>query len=158
MKGIGKRRGRLIFSIVFSKDVVFILDSAFVRLLSRSSAVPERSPMAPGIRDLQLTALSGRRVAEEDGGGDLEDVRLLDAYDREESGLAEGEELAAAGEGDVRSLQLKVTGMTCSACSNSVEAALTALPGVSKATVSLLQNMARVIFDPSLVTVCDSSK
>ncbi|CAA6671862.1 unnamed protein product [Spirodela intermedia] len=95
--------------------------------------------MAPGIRDLQLTALSGRRVLEEDGGGDLEDVRLLDAYDREESG-------------EVRSVQLKVTGMTCSACSNSVEAALTALPGVSKATVSLLQNVARVVFDSSLVT------
>jgi cation transport ATPase len=38
--------------------------------------------------------------------------------------------------------------MTCSACSAIVEAALRAVPGVSNAVVSLLQQIARVEFDP----------
>ncbi|MQL94187.1 hypothetical protein Taro_026841 [Colocasia esculenta] len=80
----------------------------------------------------------------------MEDVRLLDAYDWEERGVAAEGEVAAGG-GATRSVQVRVTGMTCSACSTSVEVALTALPGVAGASVSLLQNTARVVFDPSLV-------
>ncbi|KAJ0980831.1 hypothetical protein J5N97_009086 [Dioscorea zingiberensis] len=103
--------------------------------------------MASALRDLQLTAVSGglRRATEgitaRGATDDLEDVRLLDSYDEESRG--EDEEL--------RTIQVKVTGMTCSACSNSVESAITALQGVQAATVSLLQNKAHVVFDPRLV-------
>lgn len=44
-----------------------------------------------------------------------------------------------------------VTGMTCAACSNSVESALLAVDGVLKASVALLQNKAFVVFDAQLV-------
>jgi copper chaperone CopZ len=105
--------------------------------------------MAPGpsLQDLQLTSLSSRRDAD---GDELEDVRLLDSYD-EEMGLRVSSESADLG---VKKVQLKVTGMTCSACTNSVESAVKALDGVVSASVSLLQNRAYVVFDPAFRKVC----
>lgn len=79
--------------------------------------------------------------------GDLEDVRLLDEYEDEEVKLSEG----------MRRIQVRITGMTCAACSNSVENALISLNGVVRASVALLQNKADVVFHPSLVNVSLSS-
>lgn len=45
-------------------------------------------------------------------------------------------------------VDVKVLGMTCAACSNSVEKALLKLDGVISATVALLQNRAVVEYDP----------
>ncbi|KAK9152500.1 hypothetical protein Syun_010809 [Stephania yunnanensis] len=107
--------------------------------------------MAPaGHRDLQLTPLSSA------GGDALEDVRLLDSYEEEERQSKEnGQEQSRVGEVVVlvgaKRVQVRVTGMTCAACSGSVEAALVAIPGVVSASVALLQNRADVVFDPSLV-------
>ncbi|CAN1225449.1 Copper-transporting ATPase RAN1 [Linum grandiflorum] len=50
----------------------------------------------------------------------------------------------------MRKIQLRVTGMTCAACSNSVESALRGINGVLSASVALLQNRADVVFDPTL--------
>ena len=47
----------------------------------------------------------------------------------------------------------QVDGMTCSACSSSVEAVLMQLNGVSGATVDLLQNRVEVIFEPRKIAV-----
>ncbi|KAK9826100.1 hypothetical protein WJX81_003066 [Elliptochloris bilobata] len=44
--------------------------------------------------------------------------------------------------------RLRVSGMTCSACSATVEAALEAVPGVAHAAVSLLQQEALAEYDP----------
>ncbi|PIN13716.1 Cation transport ATPase [Handroanthus impetiginosus] len=85
------------------------------------------------MRDLQLTAASRKSVP--DAG---EEVSLLSAYDEENSS-------------NLRRLQVRVTGMTCAACSNSVESALMSLNGIVKASVALLQNKADVSFDPSLL-------
>lgn len=99
--------------------------------------------MAPSFGGLQLTPFSsgGRKTLPEDDAGDLEDVRLLDAYKEDDSGLEEG----------MRGIQVRVTGMTCAACSNSVEGALRDVNGVLRASVALLQNRADVVFDPKLV-------
>lgn len=99
--------------------------------------------MAPSFGGLQLTPLSsgGRKTLPDDDAGDLEDVRLLDAYKEDDSGLEEG----------MRGIQVRVTGMTCAACSNSVEGALRDVNGVLRASVALLQNRADVVFDPKLV-------
>ena len=43
---------------------------------------------------------------------------------------------------------LRVGGMTCSACSGAVEAALRKLPGVQTAVVSLITGVAEVRYDP----------
>lgn len=103
----------------------FLLPFLFLRFLS---------PMAPGLGGLQLTSLAGG------GDGDeLEDVRLLDSYDEIDGG--------------VRRIQVTVTGMTCAACSNSVESALTSLDGVLSASVALLQNKADVVFNSTLLKV-----
>nr|AYW01703.1 HMA7 protein [Morus alba] len=97
--------------------------------------------MAPNSRSLQLTQLS---VSGAGDSGDLEEVRLLDAYENlEEEGVI--------GEGTMKRIQVGVTGMTCAACSNSVEAALMSVHGVLRASVALLQNKADVVFDPRLV-------
>lgn len=104
--------------------------------------------MARSIRDLQLTSLvSGIENSSAADSGDLEDVRLLDSYDKSdcsyESELEQG----------IKRIQVRVTGMTCAACSNSVEAALKAVDGVLSASVALLQNKADVVFNSSLVKV-----
>jgi Cu+-exporting ATPase len=46
---------------------------------------------------------------------------------------------------------LAIEGMTCSACSTAAEAALRALPGVSRAAVSLMGAAAEVSYDPALL-------
>jgi Cu+-exporting ATPase len=98
--------------------------------------------MAPSSKNLQLTKFAG---AGEDS-GDLEDVRLLDSYE-------DGDSFNKIEEG-MRKVQVRVTGMTCAACSNSVESALNSVNGVVRASVALLQNRADVAFDPNLVKVC----
>ena len=92
--------------------------------------------MAPGSRDVQLTSLAG---AGDDYG---EEVRLLDSFDSR-VGI----------DGGMRRIQVRVTGMTCAACSTSVESALGAVDGVITASVALLQNKADVVFNPALVKV-----
>ncbi|XP_038980645.1 cation-transporting ATPase HMA5-like [Phoenix dactylifera] len=110
--------------------------------------------MAPSLRDLQLTPLSGRRrpeaISVREDSGDLEDVRLLDSYDLEEP-PPPAADARGGDEKEAKRIQVRVSGMTCSACTNSVEAAITALGGVTRASVSLLQNKAHVVFDPNLV-------
>ncbi|XP_022926513.1 copper-transporting ATPase RAN1-like [Cucurbita moschata] len=107
--------------------------------------------MAPGLRDLQLTQVAHRPSAisaPPELSEDLEDVRLLDSYESPEENLGEiGETM--------RRVQVTVSGMTCAACSNSVESALRGLNGVLTASVALLQNRADVVFDPSIVKVED---
>ncbi|GMP71334.1 hypothetical protein CsSME_00029790 [Camellia sinensis var. sinensis] len=105
--------------------------------------------MAQRLRDLQLTAAGGggrrKQAAIDEESGDLEDVRLLDDYEDGNSAKLEGFE-----EGTKR-IQVAVTGMTCAACSNSVEGALRSVNGVLRASVALLQNKADVVFYPNLV-------
>ncbi|XP_052181155.1 copper-transporting ATPase RAN1 isoform X2 [Diospyros lotus] len=103
--------------------------------------------MAPSQRDVQLTAVAGgwERGATDEEAGDLEGVRLLDSYEAaapaEDEGLGKG----------AKRIQLRVTGMTCAACSNSVEGALRSVEGVLWASVALLQKKADVVFDPNLL-------
>ncbi|KAF8412670.1 hypothetical protein HHK36_000638 [Tetracentron sinense] len=105
--------------------------------------------MAPSVRDLQLTPVSGDRkpakVVDAEDSGDLEDVRLLDSYEEEER---EKEDVVEEG---MRRIHVRISGMTCAACSNSIEAALVGVNGVVRASVALLQNKADVVFDPKLV-------
>ncbi|XP_015957388.1 copper-transporting ATPase RAN1 [Arachis duranensis] len=102
--------------------------------------------MAPSVRDIQLTPAgktSLAAAAAADDSGDLEDVRLLDSYDKDD--------VEAAATTSTKRIQVRVTGMTCAACSNSVESALMSVDGVVSASVALLQNRADVVFNPSLV-------
>ena len=92
--------------------------------------------MAPSAIGLQLTGAGGKAAPEDAG----EEERLLSGFDEESSG-------------NLSRIQVSVTGMTCAACSNSVESALMSLNGVVKASVALLQNKADVTFDPALVKV-----
>ncbi|KAF0904925.1 hypothetical protein E2562_038707 [Oryza meyeriana var. granulata] len=100
---------------------------------------------------LQLSAVAaGRRPAAGGGGGDeMEDVALLESYDEEMGGSS------AAGAGEEEEAHVRVTGMTCSACTSAVEGAVSARRGVRRVAVSLLQNRAHVVFDPALVKVED---
>lgn len=55
-------------------------------------------------------------------------------------------------ESTLDSTTIKVSGMSCGGCVKSVSGALTALPGVAKAEVSLELAQAIVDFDPAQVT------
>ncbi|KAL6603682.1 hypothetical protein ACP70R_044043 [Stipagrostis hirtigluma subsp. patula] len=104
---------------------------------------------------LQLSAVAagGRPAAAGGGADEMEDVALLDAYD-EEMGAPPPPAPAAAG-GEEAEAHVRVTGMTCSACTSAVEAAVSARRGVRRVAVSLLQNRARVAYDPALAKVED---
>ncbi|CAF2091411.1 unnamed protein product [Brassica napus] len=104
--------------------------------------------MAPSRRDLQLTPLSGDTAAEI---GAMEEVRLLDSYDDDDNDDSLSKIEEGSGGSGLRKIQVGITGMTCAACSNSVEGALMSVNGVFKASVALLQNRADVLFDPNLV-------
>ncbi|ESQ39567.1 hypothetical protein EUTSA_v10000758mg [Eutrema salsugineum] len=111
--------------------------------------------MAPSRRDLQLTPITGDGLGSSAAEiGAMEEVRLLDSYDEGEENadfLSRIEEGGGSVNSGLRKIQVGVTGMTCAACSNSVEGALMSVNGVVKASVALLQNRADVIFDPNLV-------
>ncbi|XP_054777670.1 copper-transporting ATPase RAN1-like [Prosopis cineraria] len=100
--------------------------------------------MAPSIKNLQLTSLATAAADDVDADG-MEEVRLLDSYEDRNYNGSDGIE-----EG-LKRIHVRVTGMTCAACSNSVEAALKAVDGVTSASVALLQNKADVVYNPSLV-------
>ncbi len=53
----------------------------------------------------------------------------------------------------MKSTNIKISGMTCGGCAASVTRALTALPGVAKASVSLEKALAVVEYDPDRVSV-----
>jgi Cu+-exporting ATPase len=104
---------------------------------------------------VQLSAVAGGRPAAAGGrGDDMEDVALLDSYD-EEMGMPPPPGGAAAEEEAAAEAHVRVTGMTCSACTSAVEAAVSARRGVRRVAVSLLQNRAHVVFDPALAKVED---
>lgn len=90
--------------------------------------------MGPTTRDLEMNRFT---LGGDDD--DLEEVRLLESYEDTKA--------------TTQRIQLRVNGMTCSACSTSVESALVALPAVRSAAVALLQNRADVSFDPRLAQV-----
>ncbi|MEX2240902.1 MAG: heavy metal-associated domain-containing protein [Burkholderiales bacterium] len=49
----------------------------------------------------------------------------------------------------METVRLKIEGMTCTGCVNSVTRVLAALPGVSEADVSLTKARAKVTYDPA---------
>ncbi|HVB10114.1 MAG TPA: heavy metal translocating P-type ATPase [Bacillota bacterium] len=60
---------------------------------------------------------------------------------------------AGYGAGELKEITLPVKGMTCDNCVDHVHAALSGVPGVQSAAVSLDDASARVVFDPAAATV-----
>ncbi|CAM6114505.1 unnamed protein product [Calypogeia fissa] len=113
-------------------------------------------------KDLQLTDLSlrpsnnsrGDSFAEDNSREDLESVPLLTPQPGGNNRNDVAETILVL-HSEEEKLELKISGMTCSACSNSVEKALLRLDGVLNASVALLQNKAEVTFDPARVKAAD---
>jgi copper chaperone len=55
----------------------------------------------------------------------------------------------------METVELKVEGMTCQGCVNSVTRTLTGVAGVQKVDVSLADSRARVTYDPAKAGVAD---
>jgi copper chaperone len=55
----------------------------------------------------------------------------------------------------METVQLKIEGMTCSGCVNSVTRTLQSVPGVEKVDVSLADSRATVTYDPAKAGVAD---
>mmetsp|Transcript_70492 Transcript_70492/g.168833 ORF Transcript_70492/g.168833 Transcript_70492/m.168833 type:complete len:1090 (+) Transcript_70492:104-3373(+) len=64
--------------------------------------------------------------------------------------ISSGDKGKANGTSESVSVEMKVEGMTCSACSNTIERHLKSLPGVKRATVSLILARAYVVCDTSI--------
>jgi Cu+-exporting ATPase len=84
--------------------------------------------------------------------GDLDTVPLLNGASSDSYVLSDVPLQVAETK---KRLEVNVIGMTCAACSTSVENALGQLKGVESATVALLQNRAVVVFDSELVSADD---
>ena len=71
--------------------------------------------------------------------------------------LSKSEGGAAASRGEMSrahsSVQLGITGMTCSSCQAVIERSLAALPGVSTAVVNLAAETATVEYDPAVISI-----
>ena len=59
--------------------------------------------------------------------------------------------LSLAGTSDVKTVDIKITGMTCSGCVTDVKGALEKIDGVQKANVSLKDSYAKVVYDTAKV-------
>jgi copper-(or silver)-translocating P-type ATPase len=81
-------------------------------------------------------------------------------FDPEKTSLAELEKAVRDAGYDVtnREVVIKVGGMMCATCVQTVEAALKALPGVVTANVNLANERAYVTYNPSVTTVADMKK
>lgn len=53
----------------------------------------------------------------------------------------------------MQTITIKITGMTCMGCVNSVKAVVEKLSGVSRANVSLDANQATIEFDPNKISI-----
>lgn len=58
----------------------------------------------------------------------------------------------------MKSTEIQITGMTCSACSNRVERGLNKLDGVEKASVNFANEKAHVTYDDTLLTSADMAQ
>ncbi|KAJ7520894.1 hypothetical protein O6H91_19G028200 [Diphasiastrum complanatum] len=112
--------------------------------------------MAPP-KGVQLSSLRIPSTVAEDS-PDLESQALLSDENTSEidpllkSSSFQATQSRREGELDTkRKVVIKVTGMTCAACTSSVEKALQRTNGVLSASVALLQNKAEVTYDPTLV-------
>jgi len=81
-------------------------------------------------------------------------------FDPKKTSLAELEKAVRDAGYDVtnREVVIKVGGMMCATCVQTVEAALRALPGVITANVNLANERAYVTYNPSVTTVADMKK
>lgn len=106
---------------------------------------------------LQLMNWKTRSLEKQTIQDDLDDLDLESAPLLSPSGANEGLNLVngytapANLEGVSTKLEVRVEGMTCAACSTSVEKALLRMSGVTSASVALLQNKAIVEYDSSMV-------
>lgn len=113
--------------------------------------------MSKALQLMNWKARSLEKQQNEEDFDDLESAPLLSPTEANgDISLVDGPVAAKLEMGPSR-LEVKVEGMTCAACSTSVEKALLRLPGVSSASVALLQNKAIIEYDPSEVKVCGQS-
>lgn len=106
---------------------------------------------------LQLASVGQQGMVDRTS-GDAETFPLLQSTDRDSrNGFADDIQISVHGEQEERNLTRKlvvsVTGMTCAACSTSVETALKRLSGVEIAAVALIQEKAEISYNPALLKV-----
>ncbi|KAH8945507.1 hypothetical protein BDL97_12G043100 [Sphagnum fallax] len=104
---------------------------------------------------LQLASVGQQGMVDRTS-GDAETFPLLQSTDGDSrNGFADDIQISVHGEQEERNLSRKlvvsVTGMTCAACSTSVETALKRLPGVETAAVALIQEKAEISYNPALL-------
>ncbi|MCO5575990.1 hypothetical protein L7F22_029797 [Adiantum nelumboides] len=97
-------------------------------------------------------SLEKQKVEDDQNDLDLESAPLLSPSGVNE-GLHQVNGLVSPANLELGTIKLEVSveGMTCAACSTSVEKALLRLPGVTSASVALLQNKAIVEYDSAMI-------
>ena len=98
----------------------------------------EQAALKAGCQSAKVNVNAGRLLASADG----------NARDVERAVTAEGYACEAVDVTNDGALLLKVEGMSCAACSSKVERALSEVPGVLRADVSVATHRARVVLAP----------
>ena len=132
----------------------------------RVQAVAKREEVDRKMAQLQhIRAALDALIASCPGGGALRACTIIDALaGRSGTKANRSETVGSAPSGELRSQQgktkghrmkttiFKVDGMYCDGCARTVQALVSAEPGVQKATVSFKTREARVLFDPQAVS------
>lgn len=129
----------------------------------RIQAVAKRTEVDRKIAQLRdIRAALDSLIATCPGGGALKACTIIDALSgssRNDAGVSSGPRSAEASglprttkEHEVKTAIFKIDGMHCDGCARTVEALVSAEPGVRKASVSFKEREARVLFDPNAVS------
>lgn len=123
----------------------------------RTQAVSKREEVDRKIAQLrQIRAALDELIATCPGGGALRACTIIDALEshtatKRPRSLAKARRQQQARKGhDVKTATFKIDGMHCEGCARTIEALVSAEPGVRKATVSFKTREARILFDPQV--------
>ena len=116
-----------------------------------SARVEKKLNNLPGVKKAQVNLLSNKATTFYDPG-------IIKLSDLEEAIRQIGYEVLPEEDGNYINATLAIEGMSCAACSARIDKKLNSTPGVVNASVNLLTNLAKVKYDPQLISIDEVEK
>ena len=117
----------------------------------RGRAAAKLAQIEDGIKKFQRMSVTLQDLLSRcPGGGELNQWSIVEALSASTSQPAKRRS-RGSGRSPMKTIDLTIQGMHCGGCASTIEALLTAEPGVKAATVSYSSGSARVLFDPASI-------
>ncbi|ABI68996.1 heavy metal translocating P-type ATPase [Syntrophomonas wolfei] len=116
-----------------------------------SARVEKKLNNLPGVKQAQVNLLSNKATT-------FYDPEIIKLSDLEEAIRQIGYEVLPEEDGNYINATLAIEGMSCAACSARIDKKLNSTPGVVNASVNLLTNLAKVKYDPQLISIDEVEK